>query len=178
MSYVIATPEMMAATAADLAGVSSALSEAHSAAAPSTVGLPPAAADEVSSGIAHLFSGYAKDFQGLAGRAAAFHEQFVQHLSASAGSYASAEATNTTYMTFMNWLFNDVLDKALGKQRNGLISIGNFMDSFEQLAKSNPLVLPLYDVTAVLALVPYAVYLLEVLITFVLAYLLAPWLLF
>jgi hypothetical protein len=68
MSYVIAAPEMMTAAAADLAGIGSALSEAHMAAAPSTVGLVPAAADEVSAGVAHLFSRYAEDFQGLAGR--------------------------------------------------------------------------------------------------------------
>jgi hypothetical protein len=47
MSYVIAAPEMMTAAATDLAGIGSALSEAHMAAGPS-VALVPAAADEVS----------------------------------------------------------------------------------------------------------------------------------
>ena len=33
-------------------------------------------------------------YQQLAGRAAAFHQQFVQHLHASANSYAATEAAN------------------------------------------------------------------------------------
>jgi PE family len=42
----------------------------------------PAAADQVSASVAQLFSRYAEDFHGLAGRAVVFHEQFVQHLTA------------------------------------------------------------------------------------------------
>ncbi len=98
MSYVIAAPEIMTAAAADLDSLGSMLSETHTAAAPPTVGLVPAAADEVSAGIALLFSRYAEDYQGLAGKAAAFHERFVQHLTASAGSYAAAEAANTSLL--------------------------------------------------------------------------------
>lgn len=94
MSYVLAAPEMIATAATDVAAVGSTLSAEHVAAAASTVTLLPAAADEVSVSIAHLFSRYAQDYQSLAGQAAAFHEQFVQHLNASAGSYASTEAAN------------------------------------------------------------------------------------
>jgi hypothetical protein len=101
MSYVIAAPEMMTAAAGDLGNMCSTLTEEHTAAAASTVGLVPAAADEVSAGIAHLFSRYAEDFQGLAGRAAVFHEQFVQHLTAGAHSYASAEAVNVSYLLWL-----------------------------------------------------------------------------
>ena len=57
-----------------------------------------AAADEVSASIAHLFSRQAQDYQALAGQAAAFHEQFVQNLTASAGSYAGAEAANAALL--------------------------------------------------------------------------------
>jgi hypothetical protein len=96
MSYVIAAPEMMAAAATDVAAVGSTLNAAHMAAAAPTVALVPAAADEVSASIARLFSRYAQDFHGLAGQAAAFHEQFVQHLTASARSYAATEAANAT----------------------------------------------------------------------------------
>jgi hypothetical protein len=74
------------------------VSAAHMTAAAPTVAVIPAAADEVSAGIAHVFSGYAQDFQGLAGHAAAFHEQFVQHLTASARSYASTEAANAAVL--------------------------------------------------------------------------------
>jgi PE family len=94
MSLLIAAPESMTAAATDLANMGSALSAAHTAAATSTVAVIPAAADEVSAGIAHLFSQHAQEYQALAGRAAAFQEQFVQHLTSSAGSYAGAEAAS------------------------------------------------------------------------------------
>jgi hypothetical protein len=92
MSYVIAAPEMMASAATDLATIGSNLSAVHTAAAASTAGLIPAAADEVSTGIAHLFSQHAMDFQAAAAQAAVFHEQFTQHLTAGASSYAGIEA--------------------------------------------------------------------------------------
>jgi hypothetical protein len=98
MSYVIAAPEMMAAAATDVASVGSTLSAAHLAAAAPTVALIPAAADEVSASIAHLFSAHAQDYQALAGQAAAFHQQFVQHLTASAASFASTEAANASLL--------------------------------------------------------------------------------
>jgi len=66
---------MLAAAAADLATIDSSLSAAHTAAAAPTFALVPAAADEVSASIAHLFSQHAEDYQALAGQAAAFHEQ-------------------------------------------------------------------------------------------------------
>ncbi|WP_156686465.1 PE family protein [Mycobacterium sp. Marseille-P9652] len=94
MSAVIATPELMEAAAANVASIGSTVNAAHMMAAAPTVSLLPAAADEVSAGIAHLFSGYAQDYQALAGKAAAFQDQFVQHLTAAAGAYVSAEAAN------------------------------------------------------------------------------------
>jgi PE family len=66
------------------------------AAAAPTVGVIPAAADEVSASIAHLFSRYAGGYQAVAGQAAALHERFIQNLNASARSYASTEAANTS----------------------------------------------------------------------------------
>jgi len=101
LSSLIAAPEMMTAAATDLAIIGSDLSMAHLAAAVPTVALVPAAADEVSAGVAHLFSRYAEDFQGLAGRATAFHENFAQHLTAGAHSYASAEAINVSYLLWL-----------------------------------------------------------------------------
>ena len=101
MSSVIAAPEMMTAAATDLATIGSDLSMAHLAAAVPTVALVPAAGDEVSAGVAHLFSRYAEDFQGLAGQATAFHENFAQHLTAGAHSYASAEAINVSYLLWL-----------------------------------------------------------------------------
>jgi hypothetical protein len=102
MSSVIAAPELINTAATDLANIGSNLSAAHTAAAASTTGLIPAAADEVSASIAQLFSARAQDYQALAGRAAAFHQQFMQNLTASAGSYASAEAANASFMQPLN----------------------------------------------------------------------------
>ncbi len=94
MSAVIATPEMMASAATDLATIGSNVSAAHMVAAAPTLAVIPAAADEVSASIAHLFSVHAQDYQALAGQAAAFNDQFVQHFAAGAFSYAGTEATN------------------------------------------------------------------------------------
>jgi PE family len=104
MSYVIAAPEMMTSAATDLAAIGSDLSAAHAAAAAST----PAAADEVSASIAQVFS--QQGYQALAGQAAAFHEQFVQNLSASAGSYASIEAAIASFLQNLNANVNQVLN--------------------------------------------------------------------
>ncbi|OBI41147.1 PE family protein [Mycobacterium sp. E796] len=94
MSYVLAAPEMMAAAAADVAAVGSTLSAAHLAALAPTVAVLPAAADEVSASIAQVFSRAAQEYHALAAKAAAFGEQFVQHLNAGAGSYVAAEAAS------------------------------------------------------------------------------------
>ena len=101
MSFVIAAPEMMAAAATDLATIGSDLSVAHAAAVVPTVALVPAAGDEVSAVVARLFSRYAEGFQGLAGQATAFHENFARHLTAGAHSYASAEAIDVPYLRWL-----------------------------------------------------------------------------
>jgi hypothetical protein len=102
MSYVIAAPEMMTSAAADLATIGSNVNAAHMAAAARTVAVIPGAADEVSTGIAHLFSQHAANYQALAGQAAAFQEQFVQHLTAGAFSYAGIEAQLASFLQNAN----------------------------------------------------------------------------
>ena len=64
-----------------------------------TTGVLAAAGDEVSSAIAAAFSAYGQGFQALGAQAAAFHDQFVQALTAGAGSYVSAEAANAAAFT-------------------------------------------------------------------------------
>ncbi len=81
----------MTAAATDLATIGSTLDAAHSAAAPPTLAVTPAAADEVSVGIADLFSQRALDFQALARQAAGFQEQFVRNLNTSAAAFTSIE---------------------------------------------------------------------------------------
>jgi hypothetical protein len=96
MSYVIAATDMLAAAAADVAGLGSSLKAATADAAPSTTAVVAAAEDEVSAAIASLFSGHAQHFQALSAQAAAFHSQFVQALNSAGGAYAAAEAASAS----------------------------------------------------------------------------------
>src|SRR5271166_5374170 len=94
MSFVIAAPELLGTAATGLTRLGSTLSAANAAAATQTTGVLAAAEDEVSAAIAAVFSAHGEGYQAMAGQAAAFHEQFVQALTAGSGSYASAEAAN------------------------------------------------------------------------------------
>ena len=94
MSLMMAATELIAAAATDVSAVGSSLDAAHLVAAAPTVAVVPAAADEISAGIAHLFSQHAQNYQAIAAQAAAFNQQFAQHLTSSAHSYAATEAAN------------------------------------------------------------------------------------
>lgn len=94
MSNLLVTPELVAAAAADLAGIGSAIGAANAAAGAPTMALLAAGADEVSAAVAAVFSSYAQQYQALSAAAAAFHDQFVRALAAGAGAYAGAEAAN------------------------------------------------------------------------------------
>ena len=98
MSSTFVSPDVLAAAAQDVARIGSTISAANTAAA-STTQVLPAAADEVSAAIARLVGTYAQDYQTVMAHAAAFHEQFVQALTAGAGSYVGAEAANVTALT-------------------------------------------------------------------------------
>ncbi len=93
MSSLVAAPQLLANAASDLAGLGSTIKTANATAATPTTGLLPAAADEISTEIASLFSAHGQGFQRLSAQVATFHEQFVQSLSASANAYATAEAS-------------------------------------------------------------------------------------
>ena len=99
MSFVIAAPEMMTGAATDVAGIESALSAAHAAAATSTTQVLAAAGDEVSAAIAGLFSAHGQGFQALGAHAAAFHDQFVKALSGAGCTYTAAEAANASLVS-------------------------------------------------------------------------------
>ena len=98
MSYVAAAPELLASAATDLSNVGSQLSTAHAAAAEATTGLLAPGADEVSAAITAVFGSYGQGYQALAGRAAAFHDLFVQTLGASAASYTGTEAASVNVL--------------------------------------------------------------------------------
>ena len=92
MSFVLAVPEALATAASDVAGIGSTLGAASAAAAGPTTGVLAAAGDEVSAQIAALFSEHGLGYQQLSARVAAFHEQFVQALTAGTNAYSAAEA--------------------------------------------------------------------------------------
>jgi hypothetical protein len=92
--WVAVVPGVLSSAALDLMGINDALGRARSAAAGPTTGLVAAAGDEVSAAIASLFSRQAQQFQALGEKAAVFHTQFVQGLSAAGGAYAASEAAN------------------------------------------------------------------------------------
>ncbi|MEK2533918.1 PE family protein, partial [Mycobacterium tuberculosis] len=58
-----------------------------------------AGADQVSVAIAAAFGAHGQAYQALGAQAATFHIQFVQALTAGAGSYAAAEAARAASIT-------------------------------------------------------------------------------
>lgn len=94
MSFVVVAPEALAASAADLARIGSAVVAANVAAAAPTIEVLAAGADEVSAQIAALFGAHAQSYQAVSARVVAFHEQFVRALSVGGASYAAAEAAS------------------------------------------------------------------------------------
>src|SRR6516225_1599364 len=94
MSWVIASPEYVAAAASDLANIGSSISSANAAAMAPTSGVLAAGADEVSAMIAALFSAHAQAYQALSAQAALFHTQFVQLMTGGSSEYALTEAAN------------------------------------------------------------------------------------
>src|ERR1700741_3130982 len=94
MSFVFVAPDQVTGAATDLASIGSTISAAHAAAAAPTTGVLAAAADEVSTAIAALFSGHGQAFHALSSRAAAYHAQFVQNVTSGGAAYAGTEAAN------------------------------------------------------------------------------------
>ena len=87
---MVAAPDILATTAADVGEIGSAITDAKANAAGPTSGLIAAAQDEVSQAIAKLFGGYGQQYQAALTKAAAFHDDFArapggggQHLRAS-----------------------------------------------------------------------------------------------
>ncbi len=96
MSFVMVLPEFVDQAAGQLENIGSALTAANATAAVSTTNVVAAAGDEVSAAIASLFSSQAQEFQALNARAAAFHKQFTQTLTAAADAFAGAEAAGAS----------------------------------------------------------------------------------
>jgi hypothetical protein len=169
MSYLIAAPEMMAAAATDAAAVGSTLGAAHMAATAPTIAVIPAAADEVSASIAQLFSRYAQDYQALAGKAAAFHEQFVQHLNANAHSYAATEAVSAASLQHLNATATSAAPTILNPPSKILNTLANIWNAVGGvLAPIRPLYNLGYFTYGLINLSIYSTYLFTLVITLLL----------
>ncbi len=94
MSFVIVSTETVAAAASNLASIGSAVSAANAAATTSTTALLAAGADQVSAAVAALFNGHGEMYRAVSAQATAFHDQFVQTMTASGISYGGADAVN------------------------------------------------------------------------------------
>ena len=115
MSYLIATPELVAAAAGNLTGIHLALGNAAAAASGPTTGLLAAAADEVSAAISQLFGSYGQQFQALNAQATAFHADFVGLLNSGAAAYASAEAASASPLGALVDAVNGPAESLLGR---------------------------------------------------------------
>lgn len=98
MSYLFATPEVLASAAAEVAGIGSSLRAATAAAASSTTAIVAAAGDEVSVAVANVFGGYAREFHVLTAQTVLFHGQFAGALSGAATAYIDGEILNVSLL--------------------------------------------------------------------------------
>jgi PE-PPE domain/PE family len=119
MSYLVAAPEMLASTAADVENLGSAISTAGANAAGPTTGVLAAAQDEVSATIANLFGTYGRQYQALIAQAAAFNNQFTQALAAAGSAYTQAEATNAAVVSNAVSAFSTSVQSQLGLTPTG-----------------------------------------------------------
>ncbi|OBG78207.1 MULTISPECIES: PE family protein [unclassified Mycobacterium] len=94
MSFITTHPEALASAAGALRAIGSALAAQNAAAAASTTGVIPAAADQVSILTAAQFAAHGQLYQQVSAQALAIHEMFVGALDFSSGSYAATEAAN------------------------------------------------------------------------------------
>ena len=94
MAYVNTAPAAIAAAASQLEGIGNSFAAESSAAAAPTTAVAPAGSDAVSALQAGVFSTYGQLYQTVSAEAQAIHQQFVNLLQSSSGSYRDTEAAN------------------------------------------------------------------------------------
>ena len=94
MSLLNTQPAAISAAATQLEGIGNSFVAESTAAATSTTDIVPAASDEVSILQAGVFSTYGQLYQSVSAQAQAIHQQFVQLLNQSSGSYQETESAN------------------------------------------------------------------------------------
>jgi hypothetical protein len=129
MSYVNTAPAAIAAAAAQLEGVGTSFATESAGAASATTAIAPAAADEVSALQAGVFSTYGQLYQTVSAKAQAIHQQFVNTLQQSSGSYQETEAANQAG-TAANSLGNTASSAASSAQDQPITDLINNLTSF------------------------------------------------
>jgi PE family len=94
MSTLSVAPDVLTATADELASINAAVRAGNAAAAAATTNVVPAAVDLVSVLTAAQFANHALTYQAVSDQAAAVREQLATVLGISAGSYTATEAAN------------------------------------------------------------------------------------
>lgn len=95
MSFVITRPELLAATAGNLANIGASMTSSSAVVEGPTTQVVPPAADQVSGLVATQFAAHGLAYQTVASMASQIHEAFVSALSTGGMSYAVTEAANT-----------------------------------------------------------------------------------
>jgi hypothetical protein len=141
MSFLTTIPEELTAAAAQLGALGSSLAAQNAGAAASTTAIAPAAADQVSILQSGIFTSYGTLYQQIAAEAQAIHEQFVNTLGLSSGTYASTEAANSAANTPQS-LFEQLVaflggngtgQLSGGPSTIGIDEIGNFTSGYSDL---------------------------------------------
>ncbi|WP_204802017.1 PPE family protein, SVP subgroup [Mycobacterium riyadhense] len=94
MSFLQILPEELTAAATQLGALGTSMAAQNAAAAAPTTAIAPAASDMVSALQASLFTAYGTLYQQFSAEAAAIHDQFVNTLGISAGTYDATESIN------------------------------------------------------------------------------------
>jgi PE family len=94
MSFVNTQPECLVAAAGTLTAIGSSMKAQNAAAAAPTLGIVPAASDEVSLLTACQFATQAQHFQSVVLLAEDIHDGLIRNLLTCATSYAATEAAN------------------------------------------------------------------------------------
>lgn len=129
MSFLTTQPEELAASAGKLETIGSAMvAQNAAAAAPTTTGVIPAAADEISVLQAPLFTAYGTLYQQVSAEAAAVYDLFVKTLGVSAGTYAATEAANSSAAASPLSGIASILGSTPGKVPSWISDIANIFN--------------------------------------------------
>lgn len=129
LSFMLVRPDDLIEAAQRLSALQSDIAAANATAARSITSIAAAAQDEVSQGVASLFSVYGQQTQvAVEQHAMVGTGQFAQGIASAASSYSSAEATNNAFLDFL--LYN---------LRGALAQAQDIAAVYIELAQTNPI---------------------------------------